>query len=107
MAFFNTLYACLNLLMKEKFDQFLKLEIIIQEKKEGDSEEVFNVKLQPIPLKPEKVAATDDANNGMTKNSNNRTIQVIDIPAFRQVRKIRESFKDLGKIVLEAQVFIK
>ncbi|CAB5348981.1 unnamed protein product [Rhizophagus irregularis] len=53
------------------------MELIIQEQKEGDSGEVFNVKLQPTPLKPEKV---------------------IDIPAFRQVREIRESFEDLGEI---------
>ncbi|GET58278.1 hypothetical protein GLOIN_2v1783570 [Rhizophagus irregularis DAOM 181602=DAOM 197198] len=90
--------AKVSFLDKEKFDQFLKMELIIQEQKEGDSGEVFNVKLQPTPLKPEKVATTNDNNNDMSQNSNSRTIQVIDIPAFRQVREIRESFEDLGEI---------
>ncbi|UZO03120.1 uncharacterized protein OCT59_023533 [Rhizophagus irregularis] len=76
--------AKVSFLDKEKFDQFLKMELIIQEQKEGDSGEVFNVKLQPTPLKPEKVATTNDNNNDMSQNSNSRTIQVIDIPAFRQ-----------------------
>ncbi|CAB5346210.1 unnamed protein product [Rhizophagus irregularis] len=90
--------AKVSFLDKEKFDQFLKLELVIQEQKEGDSGEVFNVKLQPIPLKPEKVVATNEKESDMSLNSNSRTIQVIDIPAFRQVREIRESFEDLGEI---------
>ncbi|PKK56388.1 hypothetical protein RhiirC2_800137, partial [Rhizophagus irregularis] len=89
--------AKVSFLDKEKFDQFIKMEIVIQEQKEGDSGEVFNVKLQPIPLKPEKVI-THDKNSDMAQNYNSRTIQVIDIPAFRQVREIQESFKDLGEI---------
>ncbi|CAG8759439.1 4688_t:CDS:2, partial [Rhizophagus irregularis] len=87
-----------SFLDKEKFDQFLKMELVIQEQKEGDSGEVFNVKLQPTPLKPEKVATTNDKNSDTSQNSNSRTIQVIDIPAYRQVREIRESFEDLGEI---------
>ncbi|CAB5387434.1 unnamed protein product [Rhizophagus irregularis] len=90
--------AKVSFLDKEKFDQFLKIELVIQEQKEGDSGEVFNVKLQPTPLKPEKVATTNDKDSDTSQNSNNRTIQVIDIPAFRQVREIRESFEDLGEI---------
>ncbi|EXX63038.1 hypothetical protein GLOIN_2v1885182 [Rhizophagus irregularis DAOM 181602=DAOM 197198] len=90
--------AKVSFLDKEKFDQFLKMELVIQEQKEGDSGEVFNVKLQPTPLKPEKVATTNDNSNDTSQNSNSRTIQVIDIPAFRQVREIRESFEDLGEI---------
>ncbi|CAB4435076.1 unnamed protein product [Rhizophagus irregularis] len=90
--------AKVSFLEKEKFDQFLKMEIIIQEQKEVDSGEVINVKLQPIPLKPEKVASTNDEDGDKSQNSNDRTIQVIDIPAFRQVREIRESFEDLGEI---------
>ncbi|CAB5361707.1 unnamed protein product [Rhizophagus irregularis] len=90
--------AKVSFLDKEKFDQFLKIELVIQEQKEGDSGEVFNVKLQPTLLKPEKVATTNDKDSDMSQNSNNRTIQVIDIPAFRQVREIRESFEDLGEI---------
>ncbi|CAB5342091.1 unnamed protein product [Rhizophagus irregularis] len=90
--------AKVSFLDKEKFDQFLKMEIVIQEQKEGDSGEVFNVKLQPTPLKPEKVATTNDKDSDTSLNSNSRTIQVIDIPAFRQVREIRESFEDLGEI---------
>ncbi|POG69441.1 hypothetical protein GLOIN_2v1777011 [Rhizophagus irregularis DAOM 181602=DAOM 197198] len=65
---------------------------------EGDSGEVFNVKLQPIPSKPVKVVNTDEKNNDNLQNSNGRTIQVIDISAYKQVREIRESFEDLGKI---------
>ncbi|GBC34049.1 hypothetical protein GLOIN_2v1786507 [Rhizophagus irregularis DAOM 181602=DAOM 197198] len=90
--------AKVSFLDKEKFDQFLKMEIVIQEQKEGDSGVVFNVKLQPTPLKSEKVPTTNDKNSDMSQNSNSRTIQVIDIPAYRQVRKIRESFEDLGEI---------
>jgi hypothetical protein len=72
---------------KEKYDAFLNTEIIIQEKKE-DSDEVINVKLQPKSAKPENVSPKDgnsneDGNNAV--NSNSRTIQVIDIPAFRNV----------------------
>ncbi|RGB26286.1 hypothetical protein C1646_770608 [Rhizophagus diaphanus] len=74
------------------------MEIIIQETKEGDSGEVFNVKLQSIPLKPEKVAKKGSEDSETSGNSNNRTIQVIDILAYRQVREIRESFEDLGEI---------
>ncbi|GBC20484.2 hypothetical protein GLOIN_2v1763925 [Rhizophagus irregularis DAOM 181602=DAOM 197198] len=74
------------------------MEIVIQEQKEGDSGVVFNVKLQPTPLKPEKVPTTNDKNSDMSQNSNSCTIQVIDIPAYRQVREIRESFEDLGEI---------
>ncbi|CAB4403381.1 unnamed protein product [Rhizophagus irregularis] len=90
--------AKVSFLEKEKFDQFLKTEIIIQDQKEGDSGEVINVKLQPIPLKPEKVVNTNNKDGDTSQNSNDRTIQVIDIPAFRQVREIRESFEDLGEI---------
>ncbi|CAB4490147.1 unnamed protein product [Rhizophagus irregularis] len=90
--------AKVSFLDKEKFDQFLKMEIVIQEQKESDSGVVFNVKLQPTPLKPEKVPTTNDKNSDMSQNSNSRTIQVIDIPAYRQVREIRESFEDLGEI---------
>ncbi|CAB5392155.1 unnamed protein product [Rhizophagus irregularis] len=72
--------AKVSFLDKEKFDQFLKLELVIQKQKEGDSGEVFNVKLQPTPLKPEKVATTNDKDSGT------------------QVREIRESFEDLGEI---------
>ncbi|RGB23483.1 hypothetical protein C1646_774437 [Rhizophagus diaphanus] len=72
------------LIEKEKYDLFLKTEIIIQETKEGDSGEVFNVKLQPIPLKPEKVVKKGSEDSDISGNSNNRTIQVIDIPAYRQ-----------------------
>ncbi|CAB4416076.1 unnamed protein product [Rhizophagus irregularis] len=67
------------------------------DQKEGDSGEVINVKLQPIPLKPEKVT-TNNKDGDTSQNSNDRTIQVIDIPAFRQVREIRESFENLGEI---------
>ncbi|CAB5389067.1 unnamed protein product [Rhizophagus irregularis] len=74
------------------------MEIVIQEQKEGDSGEVFNVKLQPIPSKPVKVVNTDEKNNDNLQNSNGRTIQVIDISAYKQVREIRESFEDLGEI---------
>ncbi|POG80976.1 hypothetical protein GLOIN_2v1763925, partial [Rhizophagus irregularis DAOM 181602=DAOM 197198] len=90
--------AKVSFLDKEKFDQFLKMEIVIQEQKEGDSGVVFNVKLQPTPLKTEKVPTTNDKNSDMSQNSNSSTIQVIDIPAYRQVREIRESFEDLGEI---------
>ncbi|CAB4430191.1 unnamed protein product [Rhizophagus irregularis] len=90
--------AKVSFLEKEKFDQFLKTEIIIQDQKEGDSGEVINVKLQPIPLKPEKVVSTNNKDGDTSQNSNNRIIQVIDIPAFRQVREIRDSFEDLGEI---------
>ncbi|CAB5392161.1 unnamed protein product [Rhizophagus irregularis] len=75
-----------------------QLPVIYWEQKEGDSGEVFNVKLQPTPLKPEKVATTNNKDSGTSQNSNSRTIQVIDIPAFRQVCEIRESFEDFGKI---------
>ncbi|UZO02512.1 uncharacterized protein OCT59_020992 [Rhizophagus irregularis] len=71
----------------EKIKEYIALvpyELVIQEQKEGDSGEVFNVKLQPTPLKPEKVATTNDKDSDTSQNSNNRTIQVIDIPAFRQ-----------------------
>ncbi|PKC53885.1 hypothetical protein RhiirA1_478384, partial [Rhizophagus irregularis] len=78
--------AKVSFLDKEKFDQFLKMELIIQEQKEGDSGE------------PEKVVATNEKDSDTSQNSNSRTIQVIDIPAFRQVREIRESFEDLGEI---------
>ncbi|PKB93357.1 hypothetical protein RhiirA5_441511, partial [Rhizophagus irregularis] len=74
------------------------MEIVIQEQKEGDSGEVFNVKLQPIPSKPVKVVNTDEKNNDNLQNSNGHTIQVIDISAYKQVREIRESFEDLGEI---------
>ncbi|UZO04283.1 uncharacterized protein OCT59_024674 [Rhizophagus irregularis] len=77
--------AKVSFLDKEKFDQFLKMEIVIQEQKEGDSGVVFNVKLQPTPLKSEKVPTTNDKNSDMSQNSNSRTIQVIDIPAYRQL----------------------
>ncbi|CAB5315709.1 unnamed protein product [Rhizophagus irregularis] len=90
--------AKVSFLDKEKFDQFLKMEIVIQEQKEGDSGVVFNVKLQPTLLKPEKVPTTNDKNSDTSQNSNNHTIQVIDIPAYRQVSEIRESFEDLGEI---------
>ncbi|PKY58546.1 hypothetical protein RhiirA4_480544, partial [Rhizophagus irregularis] len=90
--------AKVSFLEKEKYDQFLKTEIIIQEQKEDNSGEVINVKLQPIPLKPEKVVSTNNKDGDTSQNSNDRTIQVIDIPAFRQVREIRESFEDLGEI---------
>ena len=90
--------AKVSFLDKEKFDQFLKMEIIIQDQKEGDSGEVINVKLQPIALKPEKKTDTQNKDGDASQNSNDRTIQVIDIPAFRQVREIRESFEDLGEI---------
>ncbi|CAB5346248.1 unnamed protein product [Rhizophagus irregularis] len=76
--------AKVSFLDKEKFDQFLKMELVIQEQKEGDLGEVFNVKLQPTPLKPEKVATTTDKDSDTSQNSNSRTIQVIDIPVFRQ-----------------------
>ncbi|CAB5348524.1 unnamed protein product [Rhizophagus irregularis] len=89
--------AKVSFLDKEKFDQFLKMELVIQEQKEGDSGEVFNVKLQPIPLKPEKVVTNEKASD-TSQNSNSRTIQVIDIPAYRQVREIHESFEELGEI---------
>ncbi|GBC40447.2 hypothetical protein GLOIN_2v1783570 [Rhizophagus irregularis DAOM 181602=DAOM 197198] len=69
-----------------------------KEQKEGDSGEVFNVKLQPTPLRPEKVVVTNEKDSDTSQNSNSRTIQVIDIPVFRQVRKICESFEDLGEI---------
>ncbi|CAB5357617.1 unnamed protein product [Rhizophagus irregularis] len=63
----------------------------------------YNKQLPVTPLgkqgaKPEKVATTNDKDSDTSQNSNNRTIQVIDIPAFRQVREIRESFEDLGEI---------
>ncbi|PKY61795.1 hypothetical protein RhiirA4_487285 [Rhizophagus irregularis] len=89
--------AKVSFLEKEKFDQFLKTEIIIQDQKEGDSGEVVNVKLQPMLLKPEKVT-TNNKDGDTSQNSSDRTIQVIDIPAFRQVREIRESFENLGEI---------
>ncbi|CAB5350295.1 unnamed protein product [Rhizophagus irregularis] len=63
----------------------------------------YNKQLLVTPLgkqgaKPEKVVATNEKDSDTSQNSNSRTIQVIDIPAFRQVREIRESFEDLGEI---------
>ncbi|CAB5388465.1 unnamed protein product [Rhizophagus irregularis] len=48
--------------------------------------------------KPEKVPTTNDKNSDTSQDSHSHTIQVIDIPAYRQVREIRESFEDLGEI---------
>jgi hypothetical protein len=85
---------------KEKYEAFLKAKIIIQEKKE-DSDEVINVKLQPKPAKPENISpkvGNDNENSDNAVNSNSRIIQIIDIPAFRNVREIKESFEIIGEI---------
>ena len=86
---------------QENFEKFLNMELILKEKKgEGESEEIIDIKLHPKSLKPEKAKPKEGDEDGSKKseNSNARTIQVIDIPAYRNVREIRESFEEVGEI---------
>ncbi|GBB88658.1 hypothetical protein RclHR1_15210005 [Rhizophagus clarus] len=79
---------------KDSYDKFLKMEIILQLKKDN-SDDIKNVTLKIFPLKPEKQVTTPDQQK---ENTNYRTIQVIDIPAYRKAAEIRASFEILGEI---------
>ncbi|GES90953.1 hypothetical protein GLOIN_2v1786507 [Rhizophagus clarus] len=79
---------------KDSYDKFLKMEIILQ-LKEDNSDDIKNVTLKISPLKPEKQVTTHDQQK---ENTNHRTIQVIDIPAYRKAAEIRASFEILGEI---------
>ncbi|GES92823.1 hypothetical protein GLOIN_2v1885182 [Rhizophagus clarus] len=79
---------------KDSYDKFLKMEIILQ-LKEDNSDDIKNVTLKISPLKPEKQVTTSDQQK---ENTNHRTIQVIDIPAYRKAAEIRASFEILGEI---------
>ncbi|GBB96476.1 hypothetical protein RclHR1_27630002 [Rhizophagus clarus] len=79
---------------KDSYDKFLKMEIILQLKDEN-LDDIKNVTLNISPLKPDKQATTPDQQK---ENTNHRTIQVIDIPAYRKATEIRASFKILEEI---------
>ncbi|GBC02525.1 hypothetical protein RclHR1_04670003 [Rhizophagus clarus] len=70
------------------------MEIILQLQEEN-SDDIKNVTLEISPLKPEKQVTTPDQQK---ENTNHRTIQVIDIPAYRKAAEIRASFEILGEI---------
>ncbi|GBB98641.1 hypothetical protein RclHR1_32890004 [Rhizophagus clarus] len=70
------------------------MEIILQ-LKEDNSDDIKNITLKISPLKPEKQITTPDQQK---ENTNHRTIQVIDIPAYRKAAEIRASFEILGEI---------
>lgn len=74
---------------------FLKKELIFQNKKDG-SDEVINMKLQPILLKSEK---KDTQETSADKESSDKyTVQVIDIPAYKKFDEICSNFEAIGAI---------
>ncbi|GBB95393.1 hypothetical protein RclHR1_25250001 [Rhizophagus clarus] len=81
---------------KEQYEKFLQLEIIIKDKKD-DTADVVDIKLQAVPQKP--VANKEkDASISSKEATNERTVQVIDIYAFRKIQEIREGFEHIGEI---------